>query len=77
MPKPIELIWTEKATVKALPAKLVHSQTCGDEPTENMLIHGDNLSVLSSLVRTYSGMMNCIYIDPPYNTGTQRGRRKC
>ncbi|MBP3510816.1 MAG: site-specific DNA-methyltransferase [Prevotella sp.] len=34
----------------------------------NMLIHGDNLLALKSLVSTYTGEVKCIYIDPPYNT---------
>lgn len=35
----------------------------------NMLIHGDNLLALKSLVTMYAGEVKCIYIDPPYNTG--------
>lgn len=35
----------------------------------NMLIHGDNLLALKSLVSMYAGEVKCIYIDPPYNTG--------
>lgn len=35
----------------------------------NMLIHGDNLLTLKSLVSMYAGEVKCIYIDPPYNTG--------
>lgn len=34
----------------------------------NMLIHGDNLLALKSLVSMYTGEIKCIYIDPPYNT---------
>lgn len=34
----------------------------------NMLIHGDNLLALKSLVTMYTGEVKCIYIDPPYNT---------
>lgn len=33
----------------------------------NMLIHGDNLLALKSLVSMYAGEVKCIYIDPPYN----------
>ncbi len=36
----------------------------------NMLIHGDNLLALRSLEQDYSGCIQCIYIDPPYNTGS-------
>ena len=38
------------------------------EPSENMLIQGDNLEALKSLLPFYAGKIKCIYIDPPYNT---------
>lgn len=37
--------------------------------SENMIIHGDNLEALKSLLPKYETKVNCIYIDPPYNTG--------
>lgn len=36
---------------------------------ENLIIKGNNLLVLSSLLRTHRGKIKLIYIDPPYNTG--------
>lgn len=36
----------------------------------NMLIHGDNLLALKALEQNYTGAVKCIYIDPPYNTGS-------
>ena len=36
----------------------------------NMLIHGDNLLALKALEQDYAGQIKCIYIDPPYNTGS-------
>lgn len=36
----------------------------------NMLIHGDNLLALKALEQDYTGQVKCIYIDPPYNTGS-------
>lgn len=36
----------------------------------NMLIHGDNLLALKAIEQDYSGCIKCIYIDPPYNTGS-------
>ena len=36
----------------------------------NMLIHGDNLLALKALEQDYVGQVKCIYIDPPYNTGS-------
>jgi adenine-specific DNA-methyltransferase len=39
--------------------------------SENKVIHGDNLEALKSLLPEYEGKVNCIYIDPPYNTGNE------
>ena len=36
----------------------------------NMLIHGDNLLALKALEQDYTGCVKCVYIDPPYNTGS-------
>jgi len=37
----------------------------------NKIIHGDNLLALKSLLPEYEGKVNCVYIDPPYNTGNE------
>ena len=42
-----------------------------DEESENKIIHGDNLAALKALLPQYEGRVNCIYIDPPYNTGNE------
>ena len=39
----------------------------------NLIVHGDNLLALKSLIPKYEGRVNCIYIDPPYNTGSNNG----
>src|SRR3990172_6681487 len=39
---------------------------------DNLIIHGDNLKALKSLLPTYAGKVKCIYIDPPYNTGNEK-----
>ena len=36
---------------------------------DNLIIKGNNLIALASLLRRYEGKVKCIYIDPPYNTG--------
>ena len=48
-----------------------HSATEQEEIKDynNMIIKGDNLEVLKSLLPYYTGKVKCIYIDPPYNTG--------
>ncbi|MCY3894287.1 MAG: site-specific DNA-methyltransferase [Acidimicrobiaceae bacterium] len=38
---------------------------------DNLIVHGDNLAALKSLLPTYHGKVTCIYIDPPYNTGNE------
>ncbi|MDR1897307.1 MAG: site-specific DNA-methyltransferase [Prevotellaceae bacterium] len=38
---------------------------------DNLIIHGDNLKALKSLLPNYAGKVKCIYIDPPYNTGNE------
>ena len=42
----------------------------GDPVAQNLLIQGDNLAALKSLLPYYAGQVKCIYIDPPYNTGS-------
>lgn len=38
--------------------------------SENIYISGDNLDALKHLLKGYEGKIKCIYIDPPYNTGS-------
>lgn len=51
---------------------MLHDSTkdYGDTNTENMLIHGDNLLALKAIEQQFAGKVKCIYIDPPYNTGS-------
>lgn len=37
---------------------------------DNLIIKGNNLIALASLLKRYEGQVKCIYIDPPYNTGS-------
>ena len=37
----------------------------------NLIIEGDNLAALKSLLPTHAGKVKCVYIDPPYNTGNE------
>lgn len=37
----------------------------------NLIIHGDNLHALKALLPHYAGEVDCIFIDPPYNTGNE------
>lgn len=40
------------------------------DENDNLVIKGNNLLALSSLLERYEGQVKCIYIDPPYNTGS-------
>jgi adenine-specific DNA-methyltransferase len=40
----------------------------GEPGSENLLIQGDNLDALKSLLPLYAGRVKCVFIDPPYNT---------
>lgn len=38
---------------------------------DNLILHGDNLEALKALLPRYAGRVDCIFIDPPYNTGNK------
>ena len=38
---------------------------------DNLIVHGDNLKALKALLPTYHGRVKCVYIDPPYNLGSE------
>ena len=47
-----------------------HNSKPENKDSENVYISGDNLDALKHLLKSYAGQVKCIYIDPPYNTGT-------
>lgn len=49
---------------------IVPDESNKDNPSENVYIVGDNLDALQHLKHSYAGAIKCIYIDPPYNTGS-------
>ncbi|MDO4561289.1 MAG: site-specific DNA-methyltransferase [bacterium] len=68
----LELTWIGKNDELAVEPRILlydREKSYGDENTENMLIHGDNLLALKALEQEYASKVKCIYIDPPYNTG--------
>jgi adenine-specific DNA-methyltransferase len=69
----LELTWIGKGNEPKLEPRILiedPSKSFGDPNSENMLIHGDNLLALKALEQNFSGKIKCIYIDPPYNTGS-------
>ncbi len=47
-----------------------HNNLPENANSENIYISGDNLDGLKHLLKSYAGKVKCIYIDPPYNTGS-------
>ena len=47
-----------------------HNSLPENARSENVYISGDNLDALKHLLKSYAGKVKCIYIDPPYNTGS-------
>ncbi len=53
------------------PALSYHAVAKGEKDIfDNVLIKGDNLLALKALEANYRGKVKCIFIDPPYNTGS-------
>ncbi len=69
----LELTWVGKYDDKVIEPRILmenREKSYGDPRSENMLIHGDNLVALQALQQDFYGSIKCIYIDPPYNTGS-------
>ncbi|WP_336008304.1 site-specific DNA-methyltransferase [Fusobacterium polymorphum] len=47
-----------------------HNEIEKNKNSENIYIIGDNIDALKHLLGSYAGKIKCIYIDPPYNTGS-------
>lgn len=61
---------TSTETETVIVPDLVHNQKPENKDSENLYIIGDNLDALKHLLGSYNGQVKCIYIDPPYNTGS-------
>lgn len=76
----LELTWVGKENRPKLEPRILledkelsyHAKTrvTDNDIFDNMLIQGDNLLALKALELDYAGKIKCIYIDPPYNTGS-------
>ena len=63
---------TSTETETVLVPDLKHNSEPDNKDSENLYIVGDNLDALKHLLGSYAGKVKCIYIDPPYNTGSDR-----
>jgi adenine-specific DNA-methyltransferase len=64
---------TDLKTAANTPCRLLveeENYSYGDLDSSNLIVQGDNLEALKALLPFYAGQVNCIYIDPPYNTGS-------
>lgn len=76
----LELTWVGKGNHPKLEPRILlevpelsyHSphRNSVDDIFENRLIFGDNLLALKALEQEYTGKVKCVFIDPPYNTGS-------
>jgi adenine-specific DNA-methyltransferase len=76
----LELTWIGKENQPRLSPRILienAAKSChapfrvGDKDLfDNRLIFGDNLLALKALEQEFAGKIKCIYIDPPYNTGS-------
>jgi len=76
----LELTWVGKENRPRLepriliedPAKSYHAaaRVTDNDIFDNVLIQGDNLLALKALEAEYAGRVKCVFIDPPYNTGS-------
>ncbi len=67
-----EFVYNHHLTVPFRPLEMQAGKGIGAPRLDgNLVIHGDNLHALKALLPTYAGKVDCIFIDPPYNTGNE------
>ena len=67
-----EFVWNHHLTVPFRPLEPHPEKGIGEPKLDgNLVIHGDNLHALKALLPTYAGKVDCVFIDPPYNTGNE------
>lgn len=67
-----EFVWNHHLAVPFRPLVPDAAKGIGDVRMDgNLIIQGDNLHALKALLPMYAGRVDCIFIDPPYNTGNE------
>ncbi len=67
-----EFVYNHHLTVPFRPLEMQADKGIGAPRLDgNLIIHGDNLHALKALLPTHAGKVDCIFIDPPYNTGNE------
>ena len=68
-----EFVYNHHLAVPHRPLKIDEGKSAGKPDLNgNLIIQGDNLHALKALLPTYAGKVDCIFIDPPYNTGNEK-----
>ena len=67
-----EFVWNHHLAVPFRPLEMHADKGIGAARLDgNLIVQGDNLHALKTLLPMYAGKVDCIFIDPPYNTGEE------
>ena len=67
-----EFVWNHHLAVPFRPLEMQADKGIGAPRLDgNLIVQGDNLHALKALLPMYAGKVDCIFIDPPYNTGNE------
>jgi len=67
-----EFVYNHHLTVPYRPLEPQADKSIGEPSLNgNLIIQGDNLHALKALMPLYAGKVDCVFIDPPYNTGNE------
>lgn len=67
-----EFVWNHHLAVPFRPLVMHPDKGIGEARLDgNLIVQGDNLHALKALLPMYAGRVDCIFIDPPYNTGNE------
>ena len=67
-----EFVYNHHLTVPYRPLQPQADKSIGEPSLNgNLIIQGDNLHALKALLPLYAGKVDCVFIDPPYNTGNE------
>lgn len=67
-----EFVYNHHLTVPYRPLQPQADKSIGEPSLNgNLIVQGDNLHALKALLPMYAGKVDCVFIDPPYNTGNE------
>ena len=67
-----EFVYNHHLSVPFRPLVMDAEKGVGEPSLDgNLIVHGDNLHALKALLPFYAGRVDCVFIDPPYNTGNE------